>query len=701
MFKIRILLLFFTVGIVFSKLSSIEKKLFKSFSLSRAKKNLKKLTSIAHIAGSKNDKILVDWTVDQFKSYGLNDVTVEEYWPLINFPAKRSLTLLKPTHFEASLTEDVIDSDKTSRDQNAVPTFHGYGGSGDVTGKLIYVNYGSIDDFRQLKDLGVDFKGSICIVKYGGMFRGVKVRAAELAGCAGCIIYSDPFDDGFVKGKVYPEGPWRPPTSVQRGSVQYNHVYQGDALTPGKPALKNATRLPFDDANIPKIPSLPISYADAEPLLKALVGSGHKALDIGKEWQGGLKFDYFTGPGEATVRLNVNQDYKIRPIWNVIVKIEGEDTSKIVLAGNHRDAWVFGAVDPNSGTAALLETGKGLGDLLKTGWKPKRSIWLCSWDAEEYGLIGSTEFVENHIDELKEKGVTYINVDTSMGDNFASSATPNLSNLIRDVTKDVKHHKFPEFSVYDKWLESSKEKSPFGLVTPVGGLGAGSDFVPFLQHAGISSISLEFRGEYGVYHSNYDSFYWIKETQGFKSLITTAEIYSLTLLRLSDSEVVPMSPLHYWLELFKYSTDLVNILPIEVSIKKLLESVEVFKLNSLRFEDRLKSINDNKKRELNFQKEENINYFNTEQENFKLINEKLIFLERKFCLFKDGIGKRRKWYKHFIYAPGEWAGYDLEYYPSIREVLSIKGENRIQTMQYEVDKLAGIIKVAADYLGSS
>ncbi|KAJ3190629.1 hypothetical protein HK101_008521 [Irineochytrium annulatum] len=578
-------------------------------------------TSKAHVAGTEADREQAEWTRERWQSFGFDDVSLAEYEVPLNLPGERSLTLIEPTRFEASLTEAYIEEDEASHDQQAVPTFHGYGASGDVTGEIVYAGYGRKQDYDLLQTRGIDLRGKIALVRYGQVFRGLKVRGAELAGMKACIIYSDPADDGFSRGKVYPEGKWRPPTGVQRGSVQYVRltlgcllaltvteqlsIFAGDPTTPFEPSWPNATRVPLNETlTIPKIPSLPISYGDAEPLLRALKGHGLLGKDIEESWQGGLDFDYWTGydavfvfslstyrltvvvanisPGPAIVHLKVEQDYTVKPIWNVIGKIRGStEPDRAVFVGNHRDAWVRGAADPSSGSASLMELAFALGELLKTGWRPKRTIVLASWDAEEYGLVGSTEFVEEFKDRLNATAIAYLNMDVgSTGPHFQASASPALAQLIRDVTKSVKDPNTGK-TVYEAWSsryagvatgdlldDSSSEPLPTApsvftvhpsrdatfsalLANPppaVGDLGSGSDYTAFLQHVGISSIDIGFSGMGdGIYHSNYDSFRWMEKfgDPGHTYHAVGARVLALMLLRIATGKVLPFDVEEY------------------------------------------------------------------------------------------------------------------------------------------------------------
>ena len=402
-----------------------------------AREHLRRLTAVPHVAGTKEDYATAIYVRDQLRSFGLN-AELKEYDVLLPYPVRPSIVeLVAPRRERLTVKEAVIPEDPTSSSDKIIPLFNGYSPSGDVTAPLVYVNYGLPPSYQALKKLGVDVKGKIVIARYGGSFRGVKAKVAEENGAAGLIIYSDPADDGYMQGDVYPNGPWRPASSAQRGSVQYLFQYPGDPLTPGKPSVPGVPRIKIEEAtNLTRIPVQPISYGDARRLLEQLRGPLRPA-----GFQGGLPIPYHVGgTDDVKVHLKTEMDYQIRKIWNVVARIDGSDEKdRWVVMGNHRDAWTFGAVDPNSGTTAMLEAGRAFGQLLKNGWKPRRSIVLCSWDGEEYGLLGSTEWAEENAVELREKAVAYLNMDAAVsGANFGASSVPSMWRLIRTSTRDVR-----------------------------------------------------------------------------------------------------------------------------------------------------------------------------------------------------------------------------------------------------------------------
>ncbi|KAL9542508.1 hypothetical protein MBANPS3_008580 [Mucor bainieri] len=634
---------------------------------------LKTYTSEAHLAGTPNDKKQAEWTRDQFESFGL-DAKIDTYWPLLNYPVSHRLAIVSgPKHlrFEAKLTEDPVDEDKTSKDPNVVPTFHGYSKNGTVQGRIVYANYGRLEDFQFLKDQGIELNGTIALMRYGGNLRGLKVTAAEVFGCAGALIYSDPIDDGPLnKGtssnpaESYPDGPWRSKSSVQRGSVGNVALFAGDPLTPGYPATKNATRISLEDApGLPKIPSLPLSWEDALPILKATQGLGVRGKE---DWAGGLdEVHYFSGPTEGEAILTNHIENKITPIWNVIARIEGnEEPEKTIILGNHRDAWVYGAVDPSSGSASLMELARVFGELLKTGWRPRRTIVLASWDAEEYGLIGSTEWVEDNKEWLNKEAAVYINVDVGVcGPHFGAFASPSLNRILYEVTSEI-YDPHTGKSVFDAWKADQKLSDDTN--PEIGQLGSGSDFVAFQAHLGIASVHLGFEGDYGVYHSNYDSFHWMEKFGDPEFLYhqTIVKLWGLLALRLADSPVLPLYPTDYSAELAKYVDRLTEFAAphtfpeLESAVDKLQKTTRRFQHKRQRLEERLagyKSLDD---------------IPSVLAKRLARTNNRLTYFERGF-IDPEGI-QGRTWFKHVVYAPGLWTGYSSQVFPAIADGVDAK-----------------------------
>lgn len=517
---------------------------------------LRSMSSEANNVGTPKDKANALWVRDQFRNWGWT-AEIEQFDVLYPTLKRHSLELTAPTRFVASLSEPPIPGDATSARTDGMDAYNVYGADGDINGELVYVNYGMDEDYKELAQRGVDVKGKIVIVRYGGGWRGLKPKLAQEHGSIGCIIYSDPRDDGYVQGDVYPKGGWRPPTGVQRGSVEDLTLYPGDPLTPGVGATKGARRLAVAQARtLMKIPVMPISYADAEPLLAAI--GGPLAPDT---WRGSLPMTYHLGPGPATVHMAIDSDWSLKTLYDVIARIPGaDDPDTWVVRANHRDGWVYGAWDPLSGHTALLAEAKSIGALVRGGWKPKRTIVYASWDAEEPGTIGSTEWAETHADELQRKAVLYVNTDDSMRGFLSAGGSHSLQHFVTDVAEAVTD---PEANVSvaarsrantmvrafgrgasegDKRLARS---AAAGGDLPLAALGSGSDFSVFLQHLGIASLNFGYGGEgeqAGVYHSKYDTFehYMRFGDPGLKYGVVLAKTVGRVVLRMADADVLPM-----------------------------------------------------------------------------------------------------------------------------------------------------------------
>jgi N-acetylated-alpha-linked acidic dipeptidase len=625
-----------------------------------AREHLRRLTAEPHIAGTKEDYATAVYVRDQLRAFGLN-AELKEYDVWMNYPNTPSvLELITTRRQPLSVREAVVPRDPTSSDRRITPLFNGYSASGDVTAPLVYANYGLPNDYDDLKKSGVDVKGKIVIVRYGNSFRGVKAKVAEDHGAIGCIIYSDPADDGYMQGDVYPKGPWRPVASGQRGSVQYLFDYPGDPLTPGKPAIPGVPRLkPEEATDLTRIPVQPIAYDVANTILVQLKGPVRP-----KGFQGGLPFPYHLGgTNDVKVHLKTDMDYKTRTIWDVITRINGnEEKDRWVILGNHRDAWVFGAVDPNSGTSTMLEVGRGFGQLLKAGWKPRRTIILCSWDAEEYGLIGSTEWAEELAGELREKAVAYLNLDVAVsGAHFGASSVPSLWKLIRSVTRDVKDPKTGK-SVYEEWQdhareERSEEEKVTGGEASIAPLGSGSDYTPFLQHLGIASTDMSFAGDYGVYHSAYDSFYWMDHfgDPGFRYHVAAAQIWGTLAMRLVEADGLSFNYMDYASQVREFFTEALKL----ARLRNLAGSLDDKSMTA--------AIDDFAREAEKEEKNRQDAIRNSDRAKLAKINDALVQAERQFI---DERGLRgRAWYKHEIYAPGFYTGYAAQPLTDFRQAL--------------------------------
>src|SRR5229473_2004836 len=532
-----------------------------------AEEHLRTLTQAPHIAGSPEDKATAEYVAKKFREAGLNTEIVE-YKVWLNYPAEIRVDMTAPDGVEMhGPRREHVDDDPYQDDPRVVTAYNGMSPSGDAEAEVVYANYGSPADFDKLKQMNVDVRGKIVLVRYGENFRGVKEFVAQERGAAAVIIYSDPKDDGYFRGDAYPKGPWRPASGVQRGSVGFMFQFPGDPTTPGvasTPNLPDSKRVsPAESAQLPKIPVTPLSYADASPILEHLGGQPSP-----REWQGALPFTYHVGPGPAKVKMHLKQDYQFRTIWDVIGKVRGTSSpDEWVVAGNHRDAWVYGAVDPNSGTAAMLESVHGIGELIKAGWKPKRTIIFGSWDAEEEGLIGSTEWGEQHDHDISANAVAYFNLDVAVsGPNFNAQAVPSLKGFVRDVTQQVPSPKGG--TVYDVWKEEKQksERKPVDMNqirapnargdsdVPVGDLGSGSDYSVFIQHLGVPSADITSSGAYGVYHSAFDDFAWFKKfgDPTFVYEQEMARIFGVLALHMASTDVLPYDYALYGKEIQAY-----------------------------------------------------------------------------------------------------------------------------------------------------
>ncbi|MFI5071998.1 MAG: M28 family metallopeptidase [Terriglobales bacterium] len=629
-----------------------------------AEEHLRILTEAPHIAGSPEDKATADYVAKKFREAGL-ETQVVQYRVWMNYPKAISVDVAAPAgvHMHGPAREHV-DGDPFQDDPRVVMPFNGMSPSGNAEAEIVYVNYGTPADYKKLDDLKIDVRGKIVLARYGENFRGVKAFVAQEHGASGLIIYSDPADDGWQRGDKYPQGPWHPDTGVQRGSIGYMFEFPGDPTTPGiasVPDLPDSKRIsPAQSAQVPKIPTTPISYSDAWPILEHLGGP-----DTPREWQGALPFTYHVGPGPVRVKMHLEQDYQFRTIWDVIGRIPGTDTSGgWVVAGNHRDAWVYGAVDPNSGTAAMLEAVHGIGALLKSGWKPKRAIVFGSWDAEEEGLIGSTEWGEQHEADLA-NAVAYFNVDVAVsGSKFGASGVPSLKQFLRDATKAVPSPKGR--TVYEAWQKTSAEavntretststyRPPAAGKSdvPVGDLGSGSDYAVFLQHLGVPSTDIGSTGPYGVYHSVFDNFNWFKKfgDPDFKYEQQMARVFGLLAIRMADADVLPYDYEEYGKETTAY---------IEAAKKK---AETEFGSQAPDFAEAANAANLFEKAGAKI-----LSVQQNPPGDVAKLNQTLMQVERAL-LIPEGL-PNRPWYRHAIYAPGEYTGYAAVVIPGVNEAI--------------------------------
>ncbi|MBI5168627.1 MAG: M28 family metallopeptidase [Candidatus Eisenbacteria bacterium] len=634
------------------------------------RRHLRILTEDAHVAGTPGDRATAEYVRDRLAAYGW-DAKIVEIPVLLNWPKSVKLELVEPTGEKLAVRETGAAWDKDAHDAGVFDAFHGYGASGDVTAQVVYANYGDVDDFAKLAAMGISVRGRIALVRYGKNFRGLKVRNAERAGAAGVLIYSDPADDGFAQADEYPRGAGRPADALQRGSVQFLSEGPGDPTTPGWASGQSngkLARLPMSDVRgIPRIPSLPVSWGEARKILATLEGP-----QAPKGWQGALPFTYHAGPGAAKVHLAVEQDYAIRPIWNVIATMTGrEHPEQKVLLGNHRDAWTYGAVDPNSGTICMLELARSLGTLAKTtGWKPRRSIVLCSWDGEEYGLLGSTEWAEANAADLRANAVAYVNVDAAVsGKDLRAGGSHALRDLVLEVARDVRdpsQNRALWNTMMDRaWSEGRAEWSrqnrlrrnrgeqvkPFEWQLP--SLGSGSDYTVFVDHLGVPCLDFAFSGLQGAYHSMYDDFEYVDRvldpTYALHSAMT--ELWSRVAMRLADAEIVPL----------RYTNTAEFAYEEMLAIEERADDAGAGRPDSLRFNATLALARQAAARLRNaaFSLEKRCDAVLAGKELWPAagpegINRALMSAERGFV----GTGlPGREWFRHELYAPGLNTGY--------------------------------------------
>jgi len=629
-----------------------------------AEEHLRTLTSAPHIAGSPEDRKTADYIAQKFREAGL-ETRIDEYKVWLNYPGEILVETTAPAalHMRGPSREHV-DGDPFQDDPRVVMPYSGGSPSGEVEAEVVYANYGRQEDYKKLEQLGIDVKGKIVIVRYGQNFRGVKSFVAQEKGAAGVILYSDPQDDGYYKGDMYPKGPYRPDTGVQRGSVQFMFEYPGDPTTPGvasTPSLPDSKRIdPKNATSLPRVPTTPLSYADAAPILSALGGP-----ETPREWQGALPFTYHVGPGPVKVHMKLVQNWQWVTIWNVVGTVRGtEDRDEWVVAGNHRDAWVYGAVDPSSGTAAMLEAVHGIGELLKTGWRPKRTIIFGSWDAEEEGLIGSTEFAEQYASQL-EKAVAYFNMDAGVGGpNFGAASVPSLKVFLREVARAVPSPKGG--TLYDAWKLSPGRGTHPGAddsgEPQVGDLGSGSDYTPFFQHLGVPATDIGSGGSYGVYHSVFDNYAWFKKFADptFVYEQQMARVFGLEVLRMAQSDVLPYdyetygSDIHHYIENARKRAEELQLKPKPDFAPALTAA------------DRLTAAG-----------RAMASYQASAKADAAKLNASLVKTER--ALLTGGL-PRRPWFKHAIYAPGEYTGYAAVVIPGVNEAMD-RGDSELTTEQ--------------------
>lgn len=665
---------------------------------------MRHLTARPHHLGSTYDKENAMYLDSLFRSWGY-DSKIEEFSALFPTPTTRMVELLEPEKFSASLAEPSLPEDATSiQTKEQLPTYNAYSIDGDVTGILVYVNYGVPKDYEELARHGIDVKGKIVIARYGGSWRGIKPKVAAEHGAIGCLIYSDPRDDGYYEGDVYPKGSFRNDHGAQRGSVADTPLYPGDPSTPGVGAVKGVKHQEMKDVQtITKIPVLPLSYSDALPLLKSLSGPVAR-----EEWRGALPITYHLGPGPAKVHLKLEFNWNIVPVFDVIATLKGKERpEEWIIRGNHHDAWVNGAGDPTSGLVAMLAEAKAIGKLAAGGWKPKRTLIFAAWDGEEPGLIGSTEWVETHAEELKNHAAVYINTDGNGRGFFGASGSHTLEKFVNEAVHDVVDPQ-THGTVFERWkanrilnagMEERKDLHEKDEL-PIGALGSGSDYTPFLQHLGIPSLSVGYGGEDdgGSYHSIYDSYshYTRFGDPGFHYGVTLAQTNGRMVLRLANADILPFEFNNFTETIGKYVkevTKLADDLRDETEEENKLIRDNVYTLSAdptkiyagpqvkdpvpyLDFaplQNSLKTLRQQSRESVLEMQRFSLDRSTLSSASQALLDEMLMKMERSLTK-AEGI-PRRSWFTHFIYAPGFYTGYGVKTLPGIREAIEQRNWN--------------------------
>jgi N-acetylated-alpha-linked acidic dipeptidase len=697
----------------------------------RMREAMRRLSARPHHVGSPYDRENAEWILDQFKSYGW-DAHIENFDVLFPTPVERIVELVAPTTFKAALQETPVAGDPTSNQQpEQLPSYNAYSIDGDVTGPLVFVNYGVPADYDELAQRGISVKGAIVIAKYGGSWRGIKPKVAAEHGAIGCLIYSDPRDDGYAGGDVFPAGPMRPAQGVQRGSVADMPVFPGDPLTPGVGATKNAKRLSVAQApTITKIPVLPISYGDAQPLLAALGGPIAPS-----SWRGGLPITYRLGAGPARVHLRVKSDWSLKTLYDVIARLPGStEADQWVIRGNHHDAWVNGAEDPISGLVAELEEARALGALYKQGWRPKRTIIYAAWDGEEPGLLGSTEWAETHADELKAHAVAYLNSDTNGRGYLGVSGSHSLEKFINGVAMDIDD---PEAGV-NAWKRIQANRILNGSSDArkeardrddlrIGALGSGSDYSSFIDHLGVPSLNLGYGGEDdgGIYHSVYDDFYWFTHfsDSSFVYGRALAQTAGTAVLRLANADILPFAFTNLAETVQGYVKDLQSLRDrrAEQITERNREIDEgLFRLVSdprdpatapqreapapqLNFAPLLNAVDSLNHAASRYEKAYGRAVSAGRADVARTVNQQLLQAERALTS-AEGL-KNRPWYVHMLYAPGFYTGYGVKTVPGVREAIEqgqwADADREIARAAAAIEREATLVSSVAGALGGS
>jgi N-acetylated-alpha-linked acidic dipeptidase len=651
-------------------------------------KHLRFFTAEPHVASTPRNNELAKFIFEEWKSYGLEDVHISGYDVLLSFPERIMVEVVSPKKSRLNLKEETYKQDSDTQKDVGIP-YNAYSRSAEITAPLVYANSGNPQDFDYLEKKGIKLQGKIALVRYSApySYRGFKALTAEKRGLAGLLIYSDPKEDGFVRGPVFPDGPWGPMSHIQRGGIPFDFIYPGDPLTPGWASLPGAKRLsPEESVTLPKIISIPLSAQDALPLFKAM--GGEKAPE---EWKGALPITYHLGGESPLVHIDIKMDNSTKRISNVIGSIKGsEEPEEILLVGNHRDAWVFGGVDPSSGTACLMELARAFGEAKKAGFVPRRSVYFASWDAEEFTLTGSTEWGEENRDWLKKNLVAYINVDSSAaGQNFNVSAVPSLSHVILSSLQEVADPATGK-TVYERWKEGPKEKGTIAIAgggAEINPIGSGSDHTVFLNHICAPALDMTFSGDYGVYHSMYDDYYWMTHfgDPGMKYTAALAKIWAHQVIDLASSRLLPLDFEAYAAELKVYLEEWAKQFdPSRKKVEKLFGLIEEMRKNAAKLSPQI------------FGGPGSVTEI--PQEKISEANRNLLGIERDFSL-PEGI-PNRNWFKHLIF--GTRSTYAALLLPELQEAAEAGNEKGVAVaiahLERALSRVISKLKDIADIL---